>query len=46
MKAVVGCDNGLLPGGRQHIIATNTDWLLIGFLGIKYSAILIEIHLF
>ena len=42
----MGSDNGLLPGHRQAIIATNGGILLIGALGINFCEILIEINTF
>ena len=44
--ATIGSDNGLLPGGRQAIIWTNTAVLLIGHLGTNFNAILIRMHMF
>ena len=43
---IIGSDNGLSPGRRQAIIWTNTEILLIGPLGTKFSEILTEIHTF
>ena len=44
--AIIGSDNGLVPGRHQAIIWTN-DWiLLIGPLGTKFSEILIGIQTF
>ena len=40
---IIGSDYGLLPRRRQSIIWTNAGILLIGPLGTKFSAILIEI---
>ena len=37
---------GLLAGRRQAIIGTNAEILLTGTLGINYSDIWIEIHMF
>ena len=42
----IGSDNGLSPGRRQAIIWTNAGILLIGTLGIDFSEILREIHIF
>ena len=44
--AIIGSDNGLLPGRRQAIILTNAGILLIGPLGTNFSEILIEIYTF
>ena len=44
--AIIGSDNGLLPGRRQAIIWTNAGILLTGPLGTNFSGILIEIHSF
>ena len=44
--AIIGSDNGLLPGRRQAIIWTNAGILLIWTLGTNFSEILIEIHIF
>ena len=44
--AIIGQDNGLLPGQRQAITWTNAGILLIGPLGTNFSEILIEIHTF
>ena len=43
---IIGSDNGLSPGRRQAIISTNSGILLFGPLGINFSEILIEIHIF
>ena len=43
---VIGSDNGLSPVRRQTIIWTNAGILLIGFLGINFSGILLEINIF
>ena len=45
-QTIVGSDNGLSPGRRQAIIWTNAGILLIWLLGINFSEILIEIHIF
>ena len=44
--AIIGSDNGLLPGRRQAIIWIIVGILLIGPLGINFSEILIEIKIF
>ena len=44
--AIIGSDNGLLPGRRQAIIWTNAGILLIWPLGTNLSEIFIEIHTF
>ena len=44
--AIIGSDNGLLPGQHQAIIWPNAGILLIEPLGINYNEILIEIHSF
>ena len=41
-----GTDSGLLPCRLQAIILTNVGILLIGPLGLNFSEILIEIHIF
>ena len=43
---IIGCDNGLSPGGRQAIMWTNDGILLIGTLGINFSEIRIGILTF
>ena len=43
---IIGPDNGLAPGWRQVIIWTNIGILLIQTLGINFSEILSEIHIF
>ena len=43
---IIGSDNGLSPGGRQAIIWTNDEMLLIGPLGTNFSEILIAILTF
>ena len=43
---IIGSDNGLSPGRRQAIIWTNAGMLLIRTLGISFSEILSEIHIF
>ena len=43
---IIGSDNGLSPGRRQAVIWTNAGILLIGTLGINFSEISIEIHIF
>ena len=42
----IGWDNGLLLGWHQAIITANDGILLIGLLGINFSAILIKINIF
>ena len=42
----IGSDNGLSPGRRQAIIWTNAGILFIWPLGINFSEVSIEIHLF
>ena len=42
----IGSDNDLSPGRCQAITWTNAEILLIGLLGINFSAILIEINAF
>ena len=44
--AIIGSDNGLLPGRHQAIIWTNAGILLIGTLGTNLSEILIKCHSF
>ena len=44
--AIIGSDNGLLPGRHQAIIWTNGGILLIGPLGTNFNEILIEIYTF
>ena len=44
--AIIGSDNGLMPGRCQAIIWTNDEILLIGPLGTNFSEILIEIYTF
>ena len=44
--AIIGSDNGLSPGQRQFIIWTSAGILLIRTIGINFSEILIEIHIF
>ena len=44
--AIIGSDNGLLPGWHQAIIWTNDGILLTGTLGTNLSEILSEIHTF
>ena len=44
--AIIGSDNGLLPGRRQASIWTNAGILLIGQLAKNFSEILIEISTF
>ena len=44
--AIIGSDNGLLPGRRQAIIWTNAGILLIGPLGTNFIEILIGIQTF
>ena len=44
--AIIGSDNGLLPGWRQAIIWTNAGILLNGPLGINFSEIWIWIQIF
>ena len=41
--AIIGSDNGLLPGRHQTIIWINAGILLIGPVGTNLSEILIEI---
>ena len=43
---IIGSDNGLSPRRRQTIIWTNDGILLIWHLGINFSEISIEIHIF
>ena len=43
---IIGSDNGLSPDRRQAIVWTNAGILLIEPLGINFSEILIEIHIF
>ena len=43
---IIGSDNGFVPGRREAIIWTNAGIMLIGPLGINFSEILIEIHVF
>ena len=43
--AIIGSDNGLLPGRRQAIIWTSAGILLIRPLGTNFGEILIEIQL-
>ena len=43
---IIGSDNGLSPGRRQAIIWTNAGILLNRILGINFSEILSEIHIF
>ena len=45
-QAIIGSDNGLLPGRCQAIIWTNVGILSIGPLGTNFSEILIEIQTF
>ena len=42
----IGSDNGLSPSRRQAIIWNNAGILLIGILGINFSEIVSEIHIF
>ena len=44
--AIIGSDNGLLPGRRQTIISTNAGILLIWPLGTHFSGISIDIQTF
>ena len=44
--AIIGSDNGLLPGRCQAIIRTNAGILLIGPLGTNFSEIWIGIQIF
>ena len=44
--SIIGSDNILLPGRRQAIIWTNAAILLIETLGIIFSEIWSEIHIF
>ena len=44
--AIIGSDNGLLPGRHQPIIWTNAGILLIGPLGRNFSEMLFEIYTF
>ena len=44
--AIIGSDNGLLPGRCQAITWTNVGILLIGPLGTNFSEMLIKIHTF
>ena len=44
--AIIGSDNGLLPGQQQAIIWTNNGIMLIGSLGTNFSEILIDIYAF
>ena len=44
--AIIGSDNGLLPGRRRSIIWTDAGILLIGPIGTNFSEILIWIHTF
>ena len=43
---IIGSNNGLSPGQRQAIIWTNDGILLIWPLGINFTEMLIEIHIF
>ena len=43
---IIGSDNGLFPGRCQAIIWTNTGISLIRTLGMTFSGILSEIHIF
>ena len=43
---IIASDNGLSPGRRQAIICTNAGILLIRPLGVNFSEISIEIHIF
>ena len=43
---IIGSDNGLSPGRHQAIIWTSDKIVLIGSLGINFSDILIENHIF
>ena len=45
-QAIIGSDNGLLPGQCQAIIWTNAGILLTGPLGTNFSEILMEILAF
>ena len=45
-STIIGSDNGLSPSRRQAIIGTNAGILLIRPLGINFSEILVEIHIF
>ena len=45
-QAILGSDNGLLPGRRQAIILTNAGILLTGPLGTYFNEILIGIQTF
>ena len=42
--AIIGSDNGLLPGQHQAIIYTSAGILLIRTIGTNFSEILSEIH--
>ena len=44
-RTIIGSDNGLSPGRHQAIIWTSARILAIGPLRIKFSEILIEIHI-
>ena len=44
--AIIGSDNGLLPGRHQAIIGSNAGILLIGPLGTNFSENVIEIYAF
>ena len=43
---IIGSDNGLSPGRLQAIIWTNAWILFIQTLGINFSEVLYEIHVF
>ena len=43
---IIGSDNGLSPSRRQAITLTDVGILLIGPVGINFSEIVIEIHIF
>ena len=45
-QVTIGPDNGLSPNRHQAIIWTNADLLSIRTLGINFSEILIEMHIF
>ena len=42
----IGSDNGLSPGGRQAIIWTNAEILIIETFGTNFSEIIMAIHTF